>query len=162
MESIPSGRSVRPELLAAFSNSISAKARVARDVQLELRERRRLLEAISEDIKKFTDLLPPLVSEAAHLEAQRRGVDLRQMGWHDQSRFDPGRRTFQWEHVLPVGGLRELCLLADSPEAIAQVLETARVAWILKEEDRRLTALGYRAVRPDPLAAYREAGIKLT
>jgi hypothetical protein len=154
-------QSMRPELLAAFSESIWAKARVAREVELDLRERRRLLEAISEDIKKFTDLLPPLVSEAAHREAQRRGVDLREKAWHDQSRFDPGRTTFQCEHVLPVGGLRELCLLAASPTAIAEILGTARVAWILKEEDRRLTSLGYRAVRPDPVAAYREAGIKL-
>lgn len=152
---------MRPELIAAFSESIWAKVRVAREVELELRERRRLLEAISEDIKKFTDLLPPLVSEAAHLEAQRRGVDLRQKGWHDQSRFDPGRRVFQWEHVLPVGSMREQCLRATSPTAVAQILEAGRVAWILKEEDRRLTGLGYRATRPDPDAAYRQAGITL-
>lgn len=152
---------MRRELLDAFAESIWAKARVAREVGLEIRERRRLLESISEDIKKYTDLLPPQVSVAALSEAERRGVDLRQMAWHDQPRFDPGRQVFAWEHALPVGRIRDLCLLASSSSAIAEILETARVAWILKEEDRRLTNLGYRAVRPDPEAAYREAGITL-
>jgi hypothetical protein len=155
------GSPVRPELVAAFSESIWAKARVARGIPLEPRERSRLRESISDDIKKFTDLVPPRVSEAAQLEAQRRGVDLRQMRWHDQPHFDPGRSTFQWEHVLTVSGLRELCLHAPGPSEIAEILETARVAWILKDEDRRLTARRYRAKRPDPVAAYREVGIKL-
>lgn len=58
--------------------------------------------------------------------------------------------------------IREKCLLAASPRDVRKILETARIAWILKEEDRRLTKLGYRAMRPDPDAAYREAGITLT
>lgn len=152
---------VRAELVAAFAESISVKATVAREVELEMREQRRLLESISEDIKKYTDLLPPLVSVAARAEADRRGVDLRRMAWHDQHRFDPGRRTFQWEHVVPVGLIRKSCLQAQTPSDIAEILKTARVAWILKEEDRRLTGLGYRSVRPDPDDAYRAAGITL-
>lgn len=152
---------VRPEILDAFAESIWAKARLMSAVELNSRERLRVREAISEDIKKITDLLPPRVSAAARLEAERRGVDLRLMAWHDQHRFDQGRQMFQWEHILPVGAIRERCLRALSPAAVAEILETARVAWILKEEDRRLTSLGYRASRPDPEAAYREAGIIL-
>lgn len=152
---------VRAELVAAFAKSILIKSTVAREVELEMREQRRLLESISEDIKKYTDLLPPLVSLAAKAEADRRGVDLRRMGWHDQHRFDPGRGTFQWEHIVPVGVVRNSCLEAQTSSDIAEILKTARVAWILKDEDRRLTSLGYRSVRPDPDAAYRAAGITL-
>lgn len=154
-------RNVRAELLTVFAQSISLKATVAREVELEMREQRRLLESISEDIKKYTDLLPPLVSVGAQAEADRRGVDLRGMGWHDQHRFDRGRSTFQWEHIVPVGQIRSSCLEARNTGEIVQILKTARVAWILKEEDRRLTGLGYRSVRPDPDDAYRAAGITL-
>ncbi len=144
-----------------FAESIWVKSRAAREVDLGVRERRRLLESISEDIKKWTDLLPPAISVAAQVEAERRAIDLRVMGWHDQYRFDPGRQMFQWEHVLPVGHIRESCLVAGSATDVAHILGTARVAWILKEEDRRLTGLGYRSIRPDPETAYSEAGIEL-
>jgi hypothetical protein len=148
-------------LVVVFAESIYVKAKAARELDLDVRQRRRLLESISEDIKKWTDVIPVTTSVAAQAEAERRGVDLRAMGWHDQHRFDRGRVMFQWEHVLPVGRLREACLAAVSAAEIVQILQTARVAWILKEEDRRLTALGYRSVRPDPDAAYGEAGIRL-
>lgn len=154
-------QSGRTELLRAFAESILIKARVAREVELSVRERRRLLESISEDIKKWTDVIPVTMSAGAQAEAERRSVDLREMGWHDQHRFDRGRLMFQWEHVIPVGRIREACLDAQSADEVAGILKTARVAWILKEEDRRLTSLGYRSIRPDPEAAYREAGIRL-
>lgn len=152
---------VHAALLMVFAESIWTKVKAARELELGIRERRRLLESISEDIKKWTDVIPVSVSAAAQAEAERRGVDLIVMGWHDQHRFDPGRGMFQWEHILPVGRIRDACLQAGSPAEVITILQTARVAWILKEEDRRLTALGYRSVRPDPEGAYREAGITL-
>jgi hypothetical protein len=148
-------------LVMVFAESIWVKSKAARELDLDVRQRRRLLESVSEDIKKWTDVIPVTTSAAAQAEAERRGVDLRSMGWHDQHRFDPGRVMFQWEHVVSVRHIREACLAAGSTDGVAEVLKTARVAWILKEEDRRLTGLGYRSVRPDPTAAYVEAGIIL-
>lgn len=87
---------VRAELVAAFSESISLKVKVAREVELEMRERRRLLESISEDIKKYTDLLQPLVSVGAQAEAARRGVDLREMVARPTS-------IRSWSGHVPVG-----------------------------------------------------------
>ncbi|MGH2975986.1 MAG: hypothetical protein ACRDLL_14125 [Solirubrobacterales bacterium] len=152
---------MNPDLLTAFAESIWVKSKALRAKGLTDLETRRLHESISEDIKKWTDLLPPSVSVAAKAEADRRGVDLRQMDWHHQHRFDRGRLMFQWEHVVPVRSIRKDCLAASSLTAVANVLETARVAWILKEEDRRLTDLGYRWERPDPDDAYRQARITL-
>ena len=122
---------------------------------------RRLLESISDDIKKCTDFCVPCVSEAARVEAAKLGINLACVGWHDQPRFDRGRLVFHREHLVPVKGIRARCLSAESAEAVAEALRAARVAWILKAEDRRLTSLGYRSERVDPEAAYREAGIKL-
>jgi len=52
--------------------------------------------------------------------------------------------------------------MAKSEEAILDVLKTRlRIAWILKTEDEELTRLGYRSMRADPEAAYREAKIEL-
>ena len=47
------------------------------------------------------------------------------------------------------------------PQAIADLLQAAEVAWILKSENRRLTELGLRSNRPDPADAYQKAGITL-
>jgi hypothetical protein len=90
-------------------------------------------------------------------------VDLFSSNWHEQQRFDPGRKQFHFEHVVPVGVLRERCKACANAEAIGAVLATEiRIAWILKEEDAVLTQLGFRSKRPDPDAAYEAAGIKLS
>lgn len=152
---------IQENVLAAFAQAIWAKANATHAAGLDLRHLRRLLESISDDIKKCTDMIVPRVSVAARTEAARLGVDLTKKGWHDQPRFDEGRRLFHREHVVPVKIIRERCLAAASTEAIMEVLQSSRVAWILKSEDRRLTSLGFRFNRPDPETAYREAGITL-
>jgi hypothetical protein len=153
---------IRRKLLSAFAQAIWAKAQAMRELGAVTLARRRLLESLSYDIRKYSDLVPPVVSLAAQAEAARLGVDLRQMGWHDQHRFDPGRRIFHWEHVHTVSSISSLCLEASSATQIEEHLEKVRVAWILKAEDLRLTALGFRSSRPDADAAYRAAGIVLT
>ena len=62
---------------------------------------------------------------------------------------------------MPVNHIRAACLKAESEEETARCLEEAEVAWVLREEDRMLTRLGFRTARPDPRAAYRAAGISL-
>jgi hypothetical protein len=151
------------EIFSIFARAISCKVSALNDLDLTPPQRARMLESISDDIKKCTNFIKPDVSHAAREEAARLGVDLSSKNWHDQHRFDPGRKTFHFEHVLPVNALRELCVRAGSPEAIHALLRTKlRVAWILKREDVELTRLGFRSRRADPEAAYREAGIQLS
>lgn len=148
-------------IFRAFARSIFAKAELLRTTELSHRERQRVLESISDDLKKFTDLIQAGVSDAALAEAERMGVDLGTAGWHDQPKFDPGRKVFAREHVVPVNQMRAACLEAASEEDTARCLEAAQVAWVLREEDDMLTRLGFRTVRTDPRAAYRAAGISL-
>jgi hypothetical protein len=156
------GDVVRRKLLSVFAHAIWAKAKEMRELGAGTPGRRRLLESLSDDIRKYSDLVPPAVSLAAQAEAARLGVDLRQMGWHDQPRFDPGRRIFHWEHVHTVSSIRSLCLEASSATQVEEHLDKVRVAWILKVEDLTLTALGFRSRRSDADEAYRAAGIVLT
>lgn len=152
---------MRRRLVSAFAQAIWAKGQLIRDLPASGLQRRRVLESISYDIRKYSDLVPPRVSLAAAAEAERLGIDLTRMGWHDQPRFDLGRRLFHWEHVHTISSIRALCLEASSPGEVEEHLDKVRVAWILKAEDRRLTGLGFRAARPDSDAAYLAAGIIL-
>ncbi|TKC92132.1 hypothetical protein [Polyangium fumosum] len=124
-----------------FARSILAKASALRSIDLLPNQRARILESISDDIKKCTNFIAPQVSTAAWKEAERLGVDLYSKNWHDQPAFDAGRQTFHFEHVLPVSAIRDACLELNSEAAIFDVLKKLRVAWILKTEDAELTVL---------------------
>lgn len=152
----------RDVLLPAFARSISAKVHALNHPTLTSQGRARLLESISDDIKKYSDFVQPEVSRAALERAVQLEVDLWAKGWHDQPQFDPNRQVFHREHVWPVSAVRNACVEAASERGIADTLQRMlRVAWILKEEDRVLTRLGYRSRRDDPESAYRHAQIEL-
>lgn len=151
------------ELLMPFARSIHIKASALKTLTLSSSQRARLLESMSDDIKKCTNFIEPEVSEAAQKEADRLRVDLRSQNWHDQPAFDAGREVFHFEHIIPVSAIRTMCYDQDSEAGTFEVLtRRLRVAWILKSEDAELTRLGHRSKRPDPAAAYLEAGIHLT
>jgi hypothetical protein len=143
------------DVMRPFVAAIVAK-RPLLNLKLSDRQRRRILESISGDLRKLGDvvtptLVAPLVSIAAHAAAERKGVDLCQEDWHSQTLFDPGGSLFHVEHVTTVRALREMCLHAPSEEALIHSLTAGiRIAWMLKEEDARLTQLDYRSHRPDP------------
>jgi hypothetical protein len=149
----------RTELLHPFATSIHAKVEALKTLDLSPSEKARLREAISDDIKKCTNFCAPSVSRAAWSRARRLGIDLRSQGWHQQHRFDPKRKVFHWEHHYTVARLGSECGRALSINGVLRVLKRARVVWILKAEDARLTKLGFRARRDDPDRAYRVAGI---
>jgi hypothetical protein len=151
------------QIRRAFASAIFAKASALAALSLTGHERARMRESIADDIRKACDLLASIeVSEAAHEESKRLGVDLRGKGWHDQLSFDPDRRIFHFEHTRTVAAIREAACDQPTVEGIVEVLRRdLRLAWILKSEDRELTRLGYRSKRPDPEDAYRAAGIKL-
>lgn len=152
----------RSSIIRPFALSILAKARVARSHRVSERQRKRLLESISDDIRKCSDLLPHRASEAAHKKACKGGTNLFQEDWHTQTRFDPGRKKFLIEHFEPVAAIRDRCLKCKSATAMAELLRKhVKVVWVLREEDARLNELGHRSDRPDPAGAYRQAQIRI-
>jgi hypothetical protein len=116
--------------------------------------------------RNMEDVAPRNVSVKAAHRGRSLGIDdLRRLHFDDGCRIPGGRRSssLHWEHWLPVAEMRrELMSLSDpTPAACRAVLSKARLCWILKEEDDRLSELGFRSRRPDPDAAYRAAGIEL-
>lgn len=109
--------------ILAFATAIHAKAIVARDAQVASLHRKRLLEAISGDIRKCTDYIRPHVSHAASAEARKLGMDLLIMKWQDQPKFDRGRSVFHFEHMVPVKTIREKYLACQSADEVFDVLQ---------------------------------------
>ncbi|MCX4458654.1 hypothetical protein OOK58_42865 [Streptomyces sp. NBC_01728] len=150
-----------------FAQGLLDKTRALNELEFNKHQRARLRESISVDVRKLCDMLipdarHPQVSVAAAEQAAAIGVDLRQETWHSQTRFDPKRAVFHYEHMNPVSQIVNALAYADSVGAIVQILSDGlRLAWITKDEDAQLTALGYRHKRPDPGAAYAEAGVVL-
>jgi hypothetical protein len=150
------------DLLKPFAESIFAKASAVSGLTLSEKQLKRFRESISDDIRKCSNFHKRELSRAAQEQAQVIAVDLLTQDWHDQPRFDPKRRVLQFEHIVPVLTIRKKCLSARTVEEVLSILEVEiRVAWILKEEDRRLTSLGFKSKRPDPDHAYRLARIEL-
>ncbi len=120
---------------------------------------RTVLKWMARDLENF---VLPMVSAAAQARADQMGLpDLRQFRWRDQPKKmkDPDRSIFHWEHYTPVSNLVDGLLQIRTPtlETIANILKTARIVWILKEENARLS---HRS-RKDPALDYRNAGIDL-
>jgi hypothetical protein len=150
------------EIQKAFAKSIYLKVMLIKKLELTKKENSRVIESISDDIKKYSDLNVPGSSKNASLKAQEIGIELSTQSWHDQPKFDHSRKIFQYEHYFTVKTIREKCLKAMSEEEIMDVLkDNATVIWILKDEDKKLTALGYRSKRENPAIAYKEAGIEI-
>lgn len=158
------------QLARPFARGIHDLLAALEDPHLDLNPHQaaRIREAVSVSIRKLCDVLVPdarhpEVSIAAAEQAAALGVDLRVQTWQTQPRFDPGRAVFHYEHMRPVVAIRLALGVAGSPDDVIETIRRdLRLAWITKAENLRLTALGYNSVRPDPDAAYAEAGIALT
>jgi hypothetical protein len=92
--------------------------------------------------------------------------DLPQFHWDHQTgkMRDHGRKVFHWEHMVPVGQLREelLAPAVVTTSDVKRVIRKARVAWILKSEDKKLTEKGVRNLRSEnPELDYQSVGIEL-
>lgn len=122
---------------------------------------------VSVDIRKLCDIsvpaiILPEVSESAANLAAELGVDLRAQTYQAQPKFDLGRSVFHYEHMTPVASVVAAVRNAGTIDEVVGILESGiRVAWITKDENKQLNALGYANHRPDPDAAYKEAGITL-
>lgn len=126
--------------------------------------------------RELEDFIRPRVSEAASNKAGEMMLSpIEQVHWDDQSRKmeDEGRAIFHWDHVVPVAcvvkRLADLdpIALGDSELVlkVEMILKDAEIAWILKEENRRLDDAGFRDRNrcdlASALAAYEKCKIKL-
>lgn len=68
-----------------------------------------------------------------------------------------------WEHTIPIKEFRENLIRKNDKDTIVKTLfEYPGVAWISREEDLKLSKLGYKTKRPGGfLKCYEQAGIKL-
>ena len=116
-------------------------------------------------LEKF---ISPYVSRKAAEKANQLGIDLqtlRSTRWEQQTTKlqDPARNIFHFEHFVPAGDMAKKILDMNerSVPKIVEILASAEIAWILKEEDKELTKLGFRKNRADPRACYDKAQILL-
>lgn len=155
---------MRPFAAAIFALST---ARADESLSLTRFQDARIREAISTLIRKACDVVYPAlrvpeVSVAADAAARGLGIDLRRETWHSQKKFDPGYKVFHYEHMQPVGAILAAAVAADSADKVLDVLRRdLRLAWITKDENKALNALGFASKRPHPDAAYKAAGIQL-
>ncbi len=156
----------REILIRVFAEAMVPKVEWLRAQTGTKRQISAVLSSLTQEIRKLCDALAsddlrPAVSQRAAAVAREIGVDLYEQTWHTQTRFDPGRRVFHLEHVVPVEAVRAGAVSAANVDAIIRVLHSLKIAWILKEEDATLTRLGYGTRRPDPVSAYAHAEIVL-
>jgi hypothetical protein len=150
------------EFIEAFSKAIFTKCEFLNSNKENNRSRKRMLESVTQDIRKVTDLCIPEASCAAAAVFRRMKVEYRSLTWQAQPKFDEGRKTFILEHYWPVVYIRSELLSCTNWEAVRDVLrDRPRLVWILREENRKLNQLGYSRNRPDPAKAYEEAGIEI-
>jgi hypothetical protein len=116
--------------------------------------------------RNMEDVAPRNVSVKAAARGRELGIDdLRAYHFDAGGRFPGGRKAsrLHWEHWRPASDLRsELLSLHDpTPAACKSVLETARVCWVLLEENDELNRRGCRTGRRDPAGDYAAAGIEM-
>ncbi len=121
---------------------------------------------LSHALRQLECFVEPEVSVAAAEIANQLGHgDLRSKRYGFQDTNEDNDPIFHWEHVRPVSDMKSRLLAMSRPrslESIEQVLRTTDVAWVLKEEDRKLTEQKYRTQRPeDAWVAYEACGIRI-
>jgi hypothetical protein len=157
----------QPECLVPIARTIKELLSTYDDASEELqRYQRHTLRHMCRELEKF--LIPQISEKAANEALSRAGVDLKtfsSFGWkHQKTKLkDPDRKIFHLEHIIPVTQLanRVLEKRSEGVEDIVEILQTAKIAWILKSEDEDLNRNGYRSVRPDPMTCYKKAKITL-
>ena len=99
------------------------------------------------------------VSKKALAKAKELGIDLYSMTWLNQTKVDPKRTIFHYEHCNPIKELRLAVL--NTNKNIQDILKQDIVCWILKDEDKELNKHGYKSKRPNGwLKCYKECGIE--
>lgn len=114
---------------------------------------------IGEILRKYCDQKPvDFVSVKAKEVAGQLGIDLFEQNWHDQNKFDLGRKTFHLEHKTTIHDIT--MDIIDGKDAL-NTINKIQHGWILKVEDKNLNRNGKRKSRKDHNSAYDEASIHI-
>ena len=152
-------------LMRPFASAIFAKAAAYRHLRSALAppQEQQFLKSLRDDVRRASNLHPHDVTEAAAAEGLRRGIaDLSVKTRDDQPAFDPGRKAFIVEHMVPITAVVYDCLHCPDEERVLNELTTRlRVVWLLRSNARDLTLLGLRRKLPNPEEAYRRAGVRV-
>ena len=124
-------------------------------------DRRHLRRMISVTIRNLTDHpeFGTSMSKAAKDLADSRGIPLAEMTYDNQKRWDKDRSLFAYEHMVPVKNL--MYAVIAEPHRSGEILQTAKIVWVTRDENARLNSLGYAHNRPDPARCYEAAGIEV-
>jgi hypothetical protein len=119
--------------------------------------------ALNAALRDLENFVVPAASKAAQSRAAELGVsDLSKLDWNRQKEKLGDRKGIKWEHSQPVRQM--ITALEDvptTPDAIAEVLKTAAIAWITHEENEALKVRGWHHKRADWRQCYADAGIEL-
>lgn len=122
-------------------------------------DRQHLRRMISVTIRNLTDHpeFGTSMSQAAKELADSKSIPLHELTYDKQTRWDPGRQLFAYEHMVPVKSLM-YAVIAD-PSKTAEVLQSAKIVWVTRTENQKLNDLSFAHNRPDPVNCYEQAGI---
>lgn len=105
----------------------------------------------------YTRRLPRMVSvRAQEYNEQNRNFDLQVLNYKNDNRGE-----LMLEHTTPLMSFIDYLTTLPTKDIKDAVLNYTGCCWVLKEEDERLTKLGFRNQRQDWKKAYEEAGIVL-
>ena len=136
---------------------------------------KRLREALMDDLKKFTDIsVTPRASEKAYSRFKELELGtIFECTWHrmgsgkiKKALGQKGREIFHHEHLQPHSEYVDNILIkcTDSHDTYRTLQDYPGVCWILKTEDRELTALGFKSNRIEDggwESIYKTTGINL-
>tara|TARA_B100002019_G_scaffold57003_1_gene48984 strand:+ start:821 stop:1276 length:456 start_codon:yes stop_codon:yes gene_type:complete len=121
------------------------------------KEKSTLRQIMAQIIRKYNSNCPvTFISKAAQLKAK--GINLFDMNWHEQNKFDKGRLIYHLEHKTTISDIIDLILQGED---VSDVVNKIEFGWILKEEDKVLNEKGYRSKRLEHNEAYKECGIDI-
>lgn len=98
-------------------------------------------------------------SQAALAQAKKMNINLKEMNWNNQTKVDPGRKIFHYEHCNPINTLIDAVLKGDMD--VTNILNNNIVCWILKSENKKLDEAHCKSKRDGGWEkCYRECGIE--
>ena len=120
------------------------------------------IKVLGEAVRVLTDYIVPEASIPAAKFIESKGADYSKLTWANHPKIDPGRKNIVREHMTTCYEIKNKINASLNIEEVTDILTNdLRIVWITKAEDAKLTELGYKSRRPDPVKAYKEAGIEI-
>ena len=127
---------------------------------------KKLKEALKDVIKKWTDQPVTMVSKKVLELSKKVDINPFDLMWPKREalgRDNTGKSILVWEHTTPNKEITDIFLSCKSLNDIKKAMSNySRVCWITRDEDNRLTSLGYKSSRPGGWKkCYESAGIEI-